>query len=115
MSIFQIAAILFALIMIYIIDIHKKTATITAVELWIWRSLWIIFIILALFPESLLGIVHLLQFTRVFDLLVIIAFMVLTFLVIVVYLKQREISKQLETSIRQEAIDTYLQKQAVKK
>ncbi len=86
MSSFQILAILFALFMLYVIQIHHRKSSLSFLEVSFWVSTWGLFIILATFPELLLGIAGALQFSRVFDLLVVIAFMVLSFVVIYSYL-----------------------------
>lgn len=104
MSIFQIFAILFALFMIYIIRIHKRKAELSIIETSFWYSIWTLFIGIALFPNLLLGISGVLNFTRVFDLLTVGALMIITLLVISNYLSQKEINKKLEELVRDKAI-----------
>jgi hypothetical protein len=104
MSIFQILAIIFALSMIYMIRIHARKKVIHTNEALVWFGLWLGFILLALFPQLLSGIVGLLHFSRVFDLLTVIAFMVVTVLVVSVYLKQKDYDRKLETLVRKLAL-----------
>lgn len=100
MSIFQIGAVLFALFMIYWVRSNQKRAHLSTVESSLWYSVWFIFIILALFPNLLLGIVSALNFARAFDLLVVGAFMILVMLNFYIYLKNKKLEKKLETLVR---------------
>lgn len=105
MTIFQLLAVLFALCMIYIVNIHKKKAALSRTEVFLWYLLWLGFMVIALFPNVLLGIVNVFHFARVFDLLVVIAFMVLTVVIVMTYFRQRETDKRIEDFIRRKAID----------
>ncbi len=104
MSIFQLGSAVFALYMLYLVQIHQRKLSLSQLEMLMWRSLWIIFIFLSLFPQSLKGIVEVLHFARVFDLLLVIALMILTILVVKSYFLQREYSKKLEDLVRVIAI-----------
>lgn len=100
MSIFQIGAVLFALFMIYWVRSNQKRSNLSTVESSLWYSVWFVFIILSLFPNLLLGIVAVLHFARVFDLLVVLAFMILVMLNFYIYLKNKKLEKKLETLVR---------------
>lgn len=104
MSIFQIGTTLFSLFMIYVVRINVRKLNLSRVEQLFWYSLWFVFAVIALFPNLLLGVVHALSFSRVFDLLTVLAMMVLTVIVIMTYFAQREAAKKMEEFIRNEAI-----------
>lgn len=104
MSIFQLLATLFALFMIYIVNIHKKKAALSVLEVIFWYGIWTVFIITAIFPNIFLGIAHSIRFTRVFDLLIVLAFMVLTIIIVLTYLNQKIINKKIEDYIRKIAL-----------
>lgn len=104
MSIFQIISVLFALFLMYVVSIHKRKAKLSRTEVSFWYSMWAFFIIVALFPQLLIGIANELRFARVFDLLVVIALMVLTILVVINYFTQKENQKKLEIFVRKKAI-----------
>lgn len=104
MSLFQLGSVLFSLVMLYIISIHKKQAALSKLELAIWGALWSAFILIVLFPQTLQGITETLKFARLFDLLVVGAFMVITILVFVSYLNIRETGRKLEQLIRDLAL-----------
>lgn len=106
MSIFQIFAILFALFMLYIVSVHAKKKTFSWNETLAWGSLWVLFIILAIFPQLLQGISDTLNFSRVFDLLVVGAFMVISILTFSNYINNKKLSKKLEDAVRQGALES---------
>ncbi len=105
MSIFQIGATLFALFMIYVVTIHKNKSQLSIIEMSFWYSMWGFFIIVSLFPDLLRGITQALHFQRTFDLLLVLALMVLTVLVVLSYFVQKENQKKLEEFVRKRAID----------
>jgi hypothetical protein len=105
MSIFQIAASLFALFMIYVVSIHKNKTKLSSLEVSFWYAMWVLFIVISLFPNLLLGIAQTLNFSRVFDLLLVLALMVLTSIVVLSYFVQKENQKKLEEFVRKQAID----------
>lgn len=104
MSIFQSVALLFALFMLYVVNIHRRKLHLSRFEQIGWYVLWIAFVIVSLFPNLLSGITNLVSFSRVFDLLLVSALMVLTTLVVTNYFLQRENSRKLEEIIRQFAL-----------
>ncbi len=107
MSAFQMIAVLFGLFMLYVIHVHHRRAALTFIEVSFWFSTWSLFIVLTTFPELLSGIAGALQFSRVFDLLIVIALMVLSFVVIYSYLLQREIDLKIEELIRRQALSNH--------
>lgn len=104
MSIFQLLAVLFALFMIYVIRVKNRRYHLGPIETVCWYALWVGFVILALFPNLLLGIVDTLSFGRVFDLLIVGAFMILTTLLVFIYFKSKELEQKLEKYTSDEAI-----------
>ena len=105
MSIFQIGATLFAFFMMYVVTIHKNKTKLSKVEVSFWYAMWALFIVISLFPNLLLGITQRLNFSRVFDLLLVLALMVLTVIVVLSYFIQKENQKKLEEFVRKQAID----------
>lgn len=76
----QTVCLLFGLLMMYVVRIHYRKQHIQAFEFYSWLVVWVIFIFLAIFPQTVAGLAQTLRISRVFDLLVIIAFMVLTYI-----------------------------------
>lgn len=105
MSIFQLGASVFALLMLYVVSIHHKKKLLAQGEANLWYSLWSFFIVIAIFPDLLLGISGALKFARVFDMLVVLSFMVLTLLLFFTYFQLKEMRAKLERVVREKALD----------
>lgn len=105
MNIFQIGTVLFALFMMYVVNIHQKKKTLSFSEVSFWYSTWVLFIVIAVFPHLLIGISSALHFARVFDLLVVLALMVLSVIIFMNYFGQKEARKKLEQFVRIKAIN----------
>lgn len=104
MSIFQLISILFATFMMYVVRVKGKKYQMPKLETGMWYVIWGAFILLSFFPQLLLGVAGVLRFGRVFDLLVVIAFMIVTTLVFYLYFSLKELRIKLENIIREEAI-----------
>lgn len=105
MILFQLLAIIFGLFMIYVIRIHRKKDVFDSTEFLSWIAVWVAFIFLAIFPQSISAIAQVLRIGRVFDAIVIMAFMVLSTVVIANRITLKKLEKKLEQSVRQKAID----------
>lgn len=110
MSIFQILASCFGLCMLYVVSIHQRKATLSHLEVSFWYSIWIFFVIISIFPQLLVGISGVLRFARVFDLLVVGAFMILTVVIVSSYFQQKIIQRKLDTLVRKIAVSTEVKK-----
>ena len=99
----QIIAILFAIFMIYVAFLHWKRKDINGGEIFFWTFLWLGFIIITLFPNILQNLTKLLFFTRVMDLLMVIAFMILALFGFLNHVSNRRMEKKIEELIRKEA------------
>lgn len=104
MSIFQLIAVLFALFMVYVVRVKNRRYRLRVFESFGWYFIWITFALLAIFPNILLGVVHTLNFNRVFDLLVVAAFMILTTVLVFMYFKIKELDQKLEKYTREDAM-----------
>ena len=103
MSIFQLIALLFSAFMIYVVRVKSRKYQLSKLEVWGWYLVWLAFAILAIFPHFLTGLAGILHFGRVFDLLVVIAFMFLTGLMIHLYFSIKELRIKLEKDVRKDA------------
>jgi hypothetical protein len=106
----QIIGILFAMFMIYVSFLNWKKSDISRSEMSFWLLLWIIFILITLFPKILQGLSTFLVFTRVMDLLMVIAFMILTIIGYMNHISNRELEKKIERLVKNQAIKKYLTK-----
>jgi len=110
MSIFQIVAVLFALLMLYLVRIHGRRQVIGFSEMLLWSLMWVSFAVIALFPELLQGIVQKIRFARVFDLLTVLSLMILSTVIFLSYFRLRQIQKVLEKIVRKEALGKFFKK-----
>ncbi|PIY79894.1 MAG: hypothetical protein COY81_00180 [Candidatus Pacebacteria bacterium CG_4_10_14_0_8_um_filter_43_12] len=104
MSVFQLLSVLFGLFMLYVVRIHYRKKTLTLSESSFWSSTWFLFVIISIFPSLVQGISNLLSFARIFDLVVVIAFMILTTISFFNYLQNKSLESKIERYIRQKAL-----------
>lgn len=101
----QAISVIFGLFMMYVVRIHRRKSHLESVEYGAWMALWLLFIVIAIFPESFNGIVQTLHIARVFDLLVVLALMIVVFLTFINRIDQKKLQQKLEKIVRQKAID----------
>lgn len=105
MVVIQVLCVIFGLFMLYVVRIHKRKNHLVPFEYGAWTGLWIAFIVLTVFPQSVRGVAERLNVARVFDLLVIIALMITVFLTFYNRIMINKLNDKLESVIRKKAID----------
>lgn len=105
MMLLQAVSVIFGLFMLYVVRIHRRKEHISAFEYGIWMGLWLIFIFLAIFPETVQGLTQRLSIARVFDLLVVVALMILVYLTFQNRISFKRLEKKLENIVRKNAIE----------
>lgn len=106
MSVFQLLSVLFGLFMLYVVRIHYRKKTLTVTESSFWSSIWIFFVIISIFPTLVQGISNSLSFARIFDLAVVIAFMVLTLITFFNYIQNKSLEIKIEKYVRENALSS---------
>ena len=101
----QVAGFLFGLFMIYYSFLNYKKKQFTVKEFAFWALLWVLFILVALFPSLLDPVVKYFGFFRVLDVLIVSGFLFLILAVFYIYTLTRKTQKQVETVVRQIAIN----------
>lgn len=91
--------------MLYVIRIHRRKSHLDAFEYGVWLAVWSVFIILTIFPQFVLGIAQTLRIGRVFDLLVIVALMIIVTLTFLNRVETKKLEKKIEELIRKRAIN----------
>jgi hypothetical protein len=104
MSIFQLLAAVFAFFMMYVVRVKSKKHNLPQAEVIGWYTVWILFVVLAIFPNMLLGVAQVLRFGRVFDLLVVGAFMMITSVVMYLYFIVKDLQQKIEKLVRDRSI-----------
>src|SRR3989344_8802779 len=97
----QIAGSLFAVFMIYYSFLKYKRKEFTAKEFVFWLVLWVLLIVISLFPYILDPISKKLNFARNFDLIVIAGFLFLILAIFYTYTLAKKNQKQLEAVVRE--------------
>ena len=100
----QIAGILFGLLLMYYSFLNYKRKEFSINEFIFWSLLWLVFIIVAIFPSVLDPLSKTLNFARTFDLLVISGFLFLMLTVFYTYIITRHNQRKLEAVVREMAI-----------
>ena len=96
----QIVGILFGLFMIYYSFLNYKRKEFTPKEIFFWSAVWMVFIVIAVFPNILDPILKIGGFLRVLDLLIISGFLFLIAAIFYTYTVTRKNQKKLETVVR---------------
>ena len=96
----QILGIIFGAFLVYFTFLNYKRKELKATEFGFWSLLWILFIYLVLFPNSLDFIVESLNLVRTMDLFTIVGFMFLIALTFYNYVINMHNKRKLEQAVR---------------
>lgn len=100
----QILGIVFGLLMTYLVFLHYKRKEFGKGQFFFWQTIWIVFILVVLFPGITTGLINKLGVVRTMDLLTIFGFMFITLLVFYNYFTINKIKKKLERTTREQAL-----------
>lgn len=100
----QVAAIIFALIMIYFAYLHYSRGELNGIEVLSWYVIWVVTILIIIFPDLLKAFTQTFAIARVFDLMVIGGFIVVISMVYMAYIRTRRIEKKIEEYTRAESL-----------
>lgn len=101
----QLIGLIFALFMLYLNFIRYKKKEFTIKEYIFWLLLWVIFIIIMLFPWVLDPVVEKFKFARTLDLLIVISFIFLIGSNFYTYTVVRKTQKKVEDLVRKIAFE----------
>ena len=100
----QIIGMLFGLIMIYFTFLYFRRQEYDKRGFIIWFLIWIGFIIMAAFPQSVYGIMEALEIKRTVDFFVIGGFLVFSVIIFHLYVITKKNQKQVEKLVRKIAL-----------
>lgn len=100
----QITGFVFALVMIYWSLVHYKKGSLTGMEIAVWVTIWVFVILAVVFPELLRTYAATFAVSRLFDLLVVGAFIVVITMVSTAFIKVKNLEKKIEEMIRKDAL-----------
>lgn len=96
----QIIGILFGFFMMYYTFLHYKRKEFEKGEYAFWLILWVLFIIVTIFPGFLDPIVRVFHFARTLDFFIIVAFLFLTGISFYMYSITRKNQNKIERIVR---------------
>ena len=95
----QILGILFGLAMLYVTYDYYRRKGLELKDITGWVVLWCTFILVILFPAALLFISKKLNLTRAIDLIMIVSFVVMIYLVFNLYNRIKKIERNMEKMV----------------
>ncbi len=101
----QILGVLFGLLMVYVSFMHSKRKEFTAKETFFWMGIWIIFLLVTIYPKSIEFLGKELGLSRTMDFLIISGFIMLTGLLFYIYGLTRQNQKKIESVVRNLALE----------
>lgn len=101
----QIIALLFGLLMMYLIYSQYRKKLFNKGQLYVWEIIWLGFVIATLMPNKITVITSRLGIVRGFDLFAFIAFIIIFTLSFINYIAINKLKKQLEQKVREKALE----------
>lgn len=100
----QIIGVLFALMMVYFAILHFKKGHLNAIEIASWIIIWVLVIFIVLFPEIVRIYAASFAISRVLDLLIAGAFIVVFVMVTGAYIRVNQLEKRIDDLVRKLAL-----------
>lgn len=106
----QIVGILFALIMLYLTFLYYKRNSYGSRSFFIWFCVWLFFLLMVMFPETIYGIMETLSIQRTVDFFVIGGFLFFSVMIFHLYVVVKQTQKKVETVVRRVALENKAKK-----
>lgn len=100
----QLLALIVGMSALHLSHLYYKRSHFSKKELFFWAGLWGVFMVIAMFPESVLPLTGYLGLARPMDLIMIIAFIVLFSLTFHNYILGRKLERDIERLVREIAL-----------
>lgn len=100
----QIIGILFSLFMVYFALIHYKKGHLNGIEIISWILIWTVVILIVIFPQVIRVYAETFAISRLLDLLIGGAFVVIFIMVGSAYIRVSKLEKKLEDLVRKIAL-----------
>ncbi len=100
----QLVLVAFGFFMMYVLFLHFNKKDIRKKTFLVWMGIWSIFVLVALFPQTLEPLLINLFIVRVMDLGMIIAFMILSYLTFENNVRIKKHEEQIEKLVRKISI-----------
>ena len=106
----QIVGILFALIMLYLTFLYYKRNAYSGKSFFIWFCVWLFFLMMVMFPETIYGIMETLSIQRTVDFFVIGGFLFFSVIIFHLYVVVKQTQKKVEMVVRRVALEKKIKK-----
>lgn len=103
----QIVGLLFGLTMLYVTFLYFRRKDYKKEDFIIWAFVWLFFIFMVMFPQTVYGIMETLKIQRTVDFFVIGGFLFFSVMIFYLYITVRRLKLKLEKLVRKSAIDDY--------
>ena len=101
----QIVGMLFALIMLYLTFLYYKRDSYGGRSFFIWFCVWLFFLLMVMFPETMYSIMETLNIQRTVDFFVIGGFLFFSVLIFYLYVVVKQTQKKVEMVVRKIALE----------
>lgn len=105
MILLQALLLSFGLFMVYVVHIHFRKKQLSRLEYALWLIIWMCFIAASFWPSLLSGVAQRLHIARVFDLLVLVALMIIMILSFHNRLAYTQLRQKVERMVRERALE----------
>ncbi|OGD08948.1 hypothetical protein A2397_05120 [Candidatus Amesbacteria bacterium RIFOXYB1_FULL_44_23] len=95
----QVISVFFALFMMYLVRLHYKRGNLGRREFFTWNGVWVVFIVFTFMPHLLSPILTRLSIVRALDLLMIVAFMILTYIIFMDHIAIRDLYRKINQMV----------------
>ncbi|MDI6785160.1 MAG: DUF2304 domain-containing protein [bacterium] len=100
----QITGAIFALLMIYLSIVHYKKGSLNSLEIAVWLSIWVLVILVVIFPDIVRAYSMSFSVSRVLDLLIAGGFILTITMVTSAYIRVNKLERKMEDLIRKLAL-----------
>ena len=104
----QIIGILFGLCMLYLTFLYYKKNAYDGKSFALWSGLWIFFLVIVAFPDTVYGVMDTLEIKRTVDFFVISAFLFFSVLIFYLYVNNKKNQQKIEEIVRKVALKNTL-------
>ena len=101
----QIIALLFGIIMIYWSYVYYKRKDYTWRSFLIWTTVWLAFIVLVMYPQTLYSVMDVLEITRTADFFVMVGFALYAVIIFYMYVTVKKTEGKMQKLVRTLAIE----------
>lgn len=101
----QIVGMLFALIMLYLTFLYYKRNAYSGKSFFIWFCVWLFFLLMVMFPETIYGIMETLSIERTVDFFVIGGFLFFSVIIFHLYVTVKQTQRKVELVVRKVALE----------